>query len=124
MIEQTAQNLQRHLQKNHHVILCEGPNGSGKLSALLSTLVNYIGVEELSPRECHTLMLCPNNDMAWFSYIKLMAWCQGTKMTGALLLPFILKGQEDVHYSVSQYNVNDDNDNATRDTPSEQCKKD
>ena len=76
--------------ERNQLVICEAPNGCGKTIAMCAALIKLLLSDTYLPpnaETCHALVLCPNNDSAYFIYKIFLQLCANTVLTGTLVMP-------------------------------------
>ena len=89
VIMETARSIVSEIEADKKLVVCEAPTGCGKTTALCLALMELIQRSPASRETCLALVLCANNDMAYFVYSKLYHLCStaSVRITGTLVLP-------------------------------------
>lgn len=85
---QIATELTGEVERND-LVICEAPSGCGKTAAMCAAIVNLLCDKYVpaTAETCHALVLCPNNDSAYYIYKLFLQLCAATSLTGTLVMP-------------------------------------
>lgn len=85
--QKLANDIVTEVERGNYLIICEAPNGCGKTAAMCIAITKLLSSYKLKTNECAALVICPNNDSAYYTSKKFTSLCAGHNLSGVLLLP-------------------------------------